>query len=229
MRVLVVEDEPKISAFILKGLQEEQYVVDAAFDGETGLDMALTMEYDLIVLDILLPRRDGVSVCRELRQVGVRTPVLMLTAKDAVDDRVAGLNSGADDYLVKPFAFKELVARLRALSRRPPEVQGIILRVADLVLDPIRHQVTRDGQPIELAPKEYNVLEYLVRHPNQVLTRTMIGEHIWNYDVYSESNVLDVYIRNLRRKLDDNFSVKLIHTVRGVGYKLSDAGGDDAL
>lgn len=230
MRVLVVEDEPKISAFILKGLEEEQYVVDAAFDGETGLDMALSVEYDIIVLDILLPRRDGVSVCRELREVGLRTPVLMLTAKDTVDDRVAGLDSGADDYLVKPFAFKELVARLRALARRPPAVQGTILQVGDLVLDPVNYQVTRGGELIELAPKEYNVLEYLMRHPNQVLTRMMIGEHIWNYDFYSESNVLDVYIRNLRRKLDDNFPVKLIHTVRGVGYKLSEAsGGDDAL
>lgn len=221
MRVLVVEDEPKIAAFIKRGLQEEHYAVDVASDGEEALDMAAAAEYDLIVLDILLPRLDGVSVCRELRQNGLRTPVLMLTAKDTVDDRVSGLDSGADDYLVKPFAFKELLARLRALARRPAAVQGTVLQVADLSLDTVSRQATRAEQPIGLTSKEYSLLEYLMRNKNQVLTRTMIAEHIWNYDFYNESNVVDVYIRNLRRKLDDDFPLKLIHTLRGVGYKLS--------
>lgn len=220
MRVLVVEDEPKIAAFIKRGLLEEHYAVDVASDGEEALDRAAAAEYDLIVLDILLPKLDGVSVCRELRENGLRTPVLMLTAKDTVDDRVSGLDSGADDYLVKPFAFKELLARLRALARRPPAVQGTVLRVADLTLDTVSHQATRAGRSIELTAKEYSLLEYLMRNKNQVLTRTMIAEHIWNYDFYNESNVVDVYIRNLRRKLDDDFPQKVIHTVRGVGYKL---------
>jgi heavy metal response regulator len=226
MRVLVVEDEPKISAFIRKGLEEEHYAVDVAGDGEEALDMVAAAEYDLIVLDILLPRLDGLSVCRELRRSGIRTPVLMLTAKDAVDDRVAGLDIGADDYLVKPFAFKELLARLRALTRRPPDVHGAVLELADLKLDTVAREARRGGQAVDLTPREYTLLEYLLRHPNQVLTRTMIAENIWGYDFYSESNVLDVFIRNLRRKLDDPYAVKLIHTIRGVGYKLSVGQGD---
>jgi heavy metal response regulator len=226
MRVLVVEDEPKISAFIRKGLEEEHYSVDVAGDGEEALDMAAAAEYDLIVLDILLPKLDGLSVCRELRQSGIRTPVLMLTAKDAVDDRVTGLDIGADDYLVKPFAFKELLARLRALTRRPPDVHGAVLELADLKLDTVSREARRGGQAVDLTPREYTLLEYMLRHPNQVLTRTMIAENIWGYDFYSESNVLDVYIRNLRRKLDDPYPVKLIHTIRGVGYKLSEGQAD---
>jgi heavy metal response regulator len=225
MRVLVVEDEPKIAAFIQKGLQEERYAVDVAHDGEEALDWVDVAEYDLIVLDILLPKRNGISVCRELRRRGVRTPILMLTAKDAVDDRVAGLDSGADDYLVKPFAFKELLARLRALARRPPEVQATVLQVSDLRLDTVSHQATRAGRPIELTPKEYSLLEFLMRHPRQVLSRTQIAEHVWNYDFYNQSNIVDVYIRYLRRKIDDGFAPQLIHTVRGVGYKLAE--GDD--
>jgi DNA-binding response OmpR family regulator len=177
----------------------------------------------------MLPRRDGISVCRELRRRGVRTPVLMLTAKDTVDDRVAGLDSGADDYLVKPFAFKELLARLRALARRPATVAGPVLQLADLSLDTVRHEATRAGRPIELTPTEYRLLEVLLRHRNQALSRTMIAEHVWSYDFYSESNVVDVYIRNLRRKLDEGHSPKLIHTVRGVGYKLAEHADDDAL
>ncbi len=221
MRVLVVEDEPKIASFIQKGLQEEHYAVDLAFDGEEALDWASMAEYDLIVLDILLPKRNGISVCRELRQRGIRAPILMLTAKDTVDDRVTGLDSGADDYLVKPFAFRELVARLRALARRPPEVHGPVLQVADLQLDTVNHRVTRAGRSIELTPKEYSLLEFLMRHPNQILSRTVIGEHVWNYDFYSQSNIVDVYIRYLRRKLDYGFTPPLIHTIRGVGYRLS--------
>ncbi len=229
MRVLVVEDEPKIAAFIQQGLQEEHYVVDLAADGEAALDLAAGVEYDLIVLDILLPKRDGLSVCRELRDDGVTTPVLMLTAKDTVDDRVTGLDSGADDYLVKPFAFKELLARLRALARRSPVVQGPVLQILDLTLDTIRHEVLRGGRRIELTPKEYSLLEYLLRHPQQVLSRTMIAERIGSYDFAGESNIVDVYIRNLRRKLDDPYPVKLIQTVRGLGYKVAEGGVDAAL
>jgi len=229
MRILVVEDEPKIAAFIQKGLQEEHHVVDVVGDGEEALAWATGTAYDLLVLDVLLPRRDGISVCRELRRRGVRTPVLMLTAKDTVDDRVAGLDSGADDYLVKPFAFKELLARLRALARRPPAMAGPVLQLADLRLDTARHEATRAGRPIELTPTEYRLLELLLRHQNQVLSRTMIAEQVWSYDFYSESNVVDVYIRNLRRKLDEGYSPKLIHTVRGVGYKLAEHADDDAL
>lgn len=227
MRVLVVEDEPKIAAFVQRGLQEELYVVDVARDGEVALEMVVVAEYDVIVLDILLPKRDGVSVCRELRQVGIKTPVLMLTAKDTVDDRVVGLDSGADDYLVKPFAFKELLARIRALLRRPPTMQSDVLQVADLVLDKVKHRVLRGERTIDLSPKEYSLIELLMRYRGQVLTRTMIAEHIWDYDFYSESNIVDVYVRNLRRKLDDSFQLKLIHTVRGVGYRLAETEGED--
>ncbi|MDQ2809352.1 MAG: response regulator transcription factor [Chloroflexota bacterium] len=229
MRILVVEDEPKIAAFIQRGLEEEQYVVDVVEDGETAVAWASVTPYDLLVLDILLPLRDGLSVCRELRRRGIRTPVLMLTAKDTVDDRVAGLDSGADDYLVKPFAFKELLARLRALARRTPALTGPVLSLADLQLDTVRHQATRAGRPIELTAKEYALLELLLRHPHQVLSRTLIAEHVWSYDFYSQSNVVDVYIRNLRRKLDDGYTPKLIHTVRGVGYKLTEESEDDTL
>ncbi len=223
MRVLVVEDEPKIAAFIRRGLQEEHYIVDVASDGEEALEMAAAGAYDLLVLDLLIPKLDGLDVCKELRQGGITTPVLMLTAKDTVDDRVSGLDSGADDYLVKPFAFKELLARLRALARRPSAVQGVVLQIGDLSLDTITHEIKRGGTEVHLSPKEYSLLEYLLRNPNQVLTRAMIAEHIWDYDFLSASNVVDVYIRNLRRKLDDDFHDKsFIHTVRGVGYKLSE-------
>jgi heavy metal response regulator len=226
MRVLVVEDEQKIAAFIQRGLQEEHYAVDVVADGEEALECAATTRYDLIVLDILLPGRDGFSICQELRRRDNRTPILMLTARDTVDDRVRGLDSGADDYLVKPFAFKELLARLRALARRPPAIQGTVLTVGDLTLDTVRHQAVRGGQAIELTAKEYRLLELLMRHRNQVLTRTIIAEHVWSYDFYSESNVVDVYIRNLRRKLDDGYATKLIQTVRGVGYRLGEGNAD---
>ncbi len=222
MRVLVVEDEPKIADFIRRGLQEELYIVDLASDGEKALEMAAASVYDLMVLDILLPRLDGLSLCKELRLGGITTPVLMLTAKDTVDDRVTGLDSGADDYLVKPFAFKELLARLRALARRPEVTHRMVLQIADLSLDTLTHEVKRGVTVINLSPKEYSLLRYLLRNPNQVLTRAMIAEHIWDYTFLSASNVVDVYIRNLRRKLDDNSPTKLIHTVRGVGYRLGE-------
>jgi DNA-binding response OmpR family regulator len=228
MRVLVVEDERKIAAYVKRGLEEQGYAVDAAYTGQEALDWADVVEFDLIVLDILLPQLDGVEVCRELRRRGVRTPILMVTARDAIDDRVAGLDAGADDYLVKPFAMRELLARLRALSRRAADApRSTLLRIADLELDTVTHRAQRSGQTIDLTAKEYAVLECLMRHPDGVLTRTLIAEHVWNYDVFNQSNVVDVYIRNLRRKLDDPFERKLIQTVRGAGYRISAGGASD--
>ena len=221
MRVLVVEDERRIADFICKGLSEQGYGVDVAYDGDEALHWVDVAEFDVIVLDVMLPVRDGIEVCRTLRERGQRTPILMLTARDAVEDRVRGLDSGADDYLVKPFAFAELMARLRALTRREPAVKGTALRVGDLVLDTTTREVSRDGGRMELTAKEYALLEHLMRHPNQVLTRTMIAEHVWNYDFENATNVIDVHIRNLRRKIDDPFPTKLIHTVRGAGYRIS--------
>lgn len=222
MRVLIVEDERKISAYVKRGLEEQGYAVDAAYTGTEALDFADAAPYDLILLDILLPEMDGLAVCRELRRKGNRTPVLMLTARDAIDDRVAGLDAGADDYLVKPFALKELLARLRALNRRSADVpKSPVLQLADLTLDTLTRRVKRGKKTIELAAKEYAVLECLLREPERVLTRTQIAEHVWNYDVFNQSNIVDVYIKNLRRKIDDGFEVKLIHTIRGAGYRLS--------
>jgi heavy metal response regulator len=225
MRVLVVEDERRIADFVRRGLTEEGYAVDVAVDGEEALAWPAVAEFDVIVLDVMLPARDGIDVCRTLRQRGVRTPVLMLTARDAVEDRVRGLDSGADDYLVKPFAFAELLARLRALTRREPAVLGAELRSGDLTLDTRTREAARGGRAIELTSREFALLEYLMRHPNQVLTRTMIAEHVWNYDFDNATNVIDVHVRNLRRKIDDPFDAKLIHTVRGAGYRISDRGG----
>jgi DNA-binding response OmpR family regulator len=196
--------------------------VDPVFNGRDALDWAEAATYDLIILDIMLPLVDGLTICRELRQRGDATPVLMLTAREDVDDRVNGLDAGADDYLVKPFAMKELLARLRALTRRASEQPKLpVLSFADLILDTRIHQVRRGEHIIPLAIKEFSVLECLLREPERVLTRTQIAEHVWNYDTFNQSNVVDVYIRNLRRKVDDPFEKKLIHTVRGVGYRLS--------
>ncbi len=224
MRLLIVEDEQRIAAFLDRGLKEEGYAVDVVYNGIDALDWAAAAEYDVIVLDVMLPGRDGYGVCRELRARGNRTPVLMLTAKDAVDDRVTGLDSGADDYLVKPFAFKELLARLRALTRRQSETRSTDLRVADLTLDTLTHTAQRGDRRIELTPKEYSLLEFLMRHPGRILSRTQIAEHVWDFDFLSESNVVDVYIRYLRRKIDDGFEPKLIKTVRGAGYLMSADG-----
>jgi len=228
MRILVVEDERKISAYIKRGLEEQGYAVDTVYNGREALEWAEAAPYDLMILDILLPEMDGISICRELRRRGLRTPVLMLTARDTVDDRVDGLDAGADDYLVKPFALKELLARLRALARRANDSpKSSLLQVADLSLDTLTHRVRRGSQAIELTAKEYAVLECLLREPERILTRTQIAEHVWNYDVYNQSNVVDVYIRNLRRKIDDGVDPKLIHTVRGAGYRLSIEDGDE--
>ena len=221
MRILVVEDERRIADFISRGLSEQGYAVDVAGDGEGALLWPDVAEFDVIILDIMLPARDGIDVCRTLRRRGMRTPILMLTARDAVEDRVRGLDSGADDYLVKPFAFAELLARVRALTRREPAATGTALGVGDLILDTTTRDVSRDGKRIELTTKEYALLEYLLRHRNQVLTRTMIAEHVWNYEFDNASNVIDVHVRNLRRKIDDPFETKLISTVRGAGYRIS--------
>lgn len=220
MRILVVEDERRIAAFIKRGLEEERYAIDVAYDGDEALDWVAVVDYDLIILDVLLPKKDGIEVCREMRDQGSQVPILMLTARDAIEDRVRGLDSGADDYLVKPFAFQELLARIRALLRRQSETKATRLRVGDLVLDTVAHQATRAGRVIELTAREYALLEFLMRHPGQVLSRTQIAEHVWDYDFYSTSNVVDVYIRYLRRKIDKDFDVKLIQTVRGTGYKI---------
>ncbi|HOO52321.1 MAG TPA: response regulator transcription factor [Alphaproteobacteria bacterium] len=222
MRILLVEDERKISAYVKRGLEEQGYAVDAAYTGQEALDWAASVEYDLVILDILLPELDGLSVCRELRKEGSRVPILMLTARDSIDDRVAGLDAGADDYLVKPFALKELLARMRALSRRSNESpKTTLLQIADLTLDTLTHKVKRGGKVISLANKEFAVLECLMREPERVFSRTQIAEHVWNYDVFNQSNVVDVYIRNLRRKIDDPFELKLLHTIRGSGYRIS--------
>ncbi len=220
VRVLVVEDEPGVSSFIRQGLTEAGYAVDIAADGEEGVAYALAAEYDLMVVDIMLPKRDGLSLLREIRSEGVKTPVLLLTARDAIDDRVKGLDAGADDYLVKPFAFQELLARIRALLRRPPLQTGSILRASDLEMDLTTRQVWRAGKAISLTPREFSLLEMLLRHPNQVLSRTQILEHVWNFNFYGSSKVVDVYIGYLRRKIDSGFASPLIHTVRGVGYVL---------
>ena len=225
MRILLVEDERKISAYVRRGLEEDGYAVDAAFTGPEALRYAGKAEYDAVVLDILLPEMDGIAVCRELRKQGVGAAVLMLTARDTIDDRVAGLDAGADDYLVKPFAMKELLARLRALARRTVETPRTpVLTIGDLSLDPASHRVTRGSRNIVLSAREFAILEHLMRNTGLVLTRTMITEHVWDYDVFHQSNAIDVYIRNLRRKMDDDFEPKLIQTIRGVGYRLSADG-----
>lgn len=222
MTILVVEDEIKITRFIKKGLEMEHYTVDVAYDGKEGLEKAEINSYDLIILDIMLPKMDGVEVCKKLRENKVETPIIMLTARDTVDDRVRGLDAGADDYLVKPFAFGELVARIRALLRREKTIKTTKLQVSDLTLDPATHEVFRGEKEVQLSSKEYRLLDYMMRRPGLVCTRTMIGEHIWGYNFTDDSNVIDVYISYLRRKIDSGFKSRLIHTVRDVGYKIQD-------
>ncbi len=222
MKILVVEDEQRVAQFIQKGLKEEGHAVDVAHDGEEGEYLGEINEYDLIILDVMLPKKNGFEVCRELRERGVGSPVLMLTARDAVEDKVRGLDAGADDYLTKPFAFEELLARVRALLRRASESKSPILKIADLELDPMSRRVTRAGQPIRLTTKEYALLEYMMRNPGQVLSRTRIGEHVWDMNFDPESNVIDVYVSHLRNKVDKGFEPPLIHTLRGQGYMLTD-------
>ena len=220
MRILVVEDEEKVASFIRKGLEEEHYAVDLALEGTEGLHLAETNPYDLIVLDLMLPGLDGFQFVRRLREEGIDTPILILTARDSVESKVRGLDLGADDYLTKPFAFAELLARVRALLRRGKPHTPPVLRVADLTLDPAARRVTRAGKVIELTPKEFALLEYLMRHAGRVLTRTMILEHVWDQNFDSYTNVVDVYINYLRKKIDHGFEPRLIHTVRSVGYVL---------
>lgn len=218
MRILVVEDEKKVARFIQQGLEEEHYAVDAAQDGESGAQMAETQTYDLIILDVMLPGMDGVEVTRRLRASGVLTPILMLTAKTTTEDKVAGLDSGADDYLTKPFAFAELLARVRSLLRRGSMEKSAILTIADLELDTITHKARRGSRIIDLTAKEYALLEYFLRNKDRVLSRTIISEHIWDYNFDTGTNLIDVYVSHLRNKIDSGFEKKLIHTVRGVGY-----------
>ena len=221
MRILVVEDNHRLSTSLKMNLAHEGYSVDTAYDGQEGQDLAELTPYDLIILDVLLPAKDGFEVCRDLRRRRIHTPILLLTARDSVDDRVQGLDCGADDYLVKPFAMRELLARLRALLRRQQPYQPGRLEMGSLIVDPITHSVERAGKPIDLTPKEFALLEFMLHHPNQVVTREMIEQHIWNYDFECESNVIDVYVRRLRRKIDEPFAVKLLTTVRGIGYRLT--------
>jgi heavy metal response regulator len=220
MRILVVEDEKKVAGFMKKGLGEEGYAVDVAGDGREGLTMALDGVYDLIILDINLPKMDGLSVLREFRQSRGKTPVLLLTVRAAIEDKVLGLDTGADDYLAKPFAFQELLARIRALLRRRGEIGPPRLQAADLTLDPARRVVSRGAERIDLSTKEFALLDYFMRNPGRVLTRTMIAEHVWDYDFDPMSNIIDVYVNYLRKKIDTGREPKLIHTVRGVGYVL---------
>jgi heavy metal response regulator len=220
MRLLVVEDEKKVASFIKRGLEEEGYAVDVARDGEEGFNMALDRVHDLVILDIGLPKKDGLQLLQDLRKQKIPTPVLLLTVRATIEDKVIGLDSGADDYLAKPFAFQELVARVRALLRRRAEAGPAVLRVADLVLDPARRSVVRGGEKIDLTTKEFALLDYLMRNPGRVLTRTMIIEHVWDYDFDTMTNVVDVYVNYLRKKIDSGRDLKLIHTVRGVGYML---------
>jgi DNA-binding response OmpR family regulator len=222
MRILVVEDEHKIAQSLKKGLEQESFAVDLAFTGDEGYDLATTEEYDLIILDLLLPGMSGIDICRSLREKQIHTPILMLTAKGQIEDKVMGLNSGADDYLTKPFAFEELLARVKALGRRPKDTVGTKLIFDDLSLDTLSYQVKRGSESIQLSAKEYALLEYLLRHPNQVITKDQIISHVWDYDADILPNTVEVYIGYLRNKIDKPFpkNKALINTIRGFGYRL---------
>lgn len=222
MRILVVEDEKKIAGFIRRGLKEENYSVDIAYDGEEGHFLAKTNEYDLIILDLMLPKLDGLTLCRKLRAEHAAAPIIMLTAKDTVKDKVAGLNAGANDYLAKPFAFEELLARVRAALRGKETSEPTRLEVADLEMDLLAHRVIRAGREIDLSNKEYALLEYLMRNAGAVVTRTMIAEHVWDLNFDTFTNVIDVYINYLRNKIDRGFKAPLLQTVRGRGYTLKE-------
>lgn len=222
MRILIIEDEPKTAGYLRKGLEETGFVVDWASRGDDGLHIALTQEYDLVVLDVMLPERDGWSILKTLRASGKQLPVLFLTARDAVQDRVKGLELGADDYLIKPFAFSELLARVRSILRRGPTRKPEVLIIADLELDLIQHRAARSGRRLDLTAKEFALLSLLARRQGEVLSRTLIAEQVWDMHFDSDTNVVDVAVRRLRRKVDDPFPLKLIHTVRGSGYVLEE-------
>jgi len=222
MRILLVEDEEKVSRFIVRGLEAERFAVDAIFDGTSGLDFATTYSYDLIILDLMLPGLSGTEALRRIRQINNSVPILVLTARDAVADKVENFEAGADDYLTKPFAFAELLVRVKALLRRGAVVRSSLLRIADLELDRLSQQVRRAGQRIDLTSKEYALLEYLMANAGRVLSRTMIIEHVWDESFDGLTNIVDVYVRHLRNKIDEPHEKKLIRTVRGVGYVISD-------
>jgi DNA-binding response OmpR family regulator len=222
LRLLVVEDEPSLLNIITKRLKEEGYGVDSAKDGREGENYISSAEYDCIILDIMIPFQDGLTLLRKIRAKNISAPVLLLTAKDSIDDRVTGLDSGADDYLVKPFSFDELLARVRAMLRRHKDKKNTTLSVGDLEMDTITREVQRGGKTIELTSKEYSILEYFLRNKNRVLTKSQIAEHVWNYDFEYNSNIVEVYVRYLRRKMDEEFENKLIHTIRGGGYVIKD-------
>jgi len=222
MHILIIEDEKKTTAYLQKGLTEQGFTVNVSNDGEEGLLLASTVDYDLIILDVMMPLRDGWSVLQELRRSGKLTPVLFLTARDSIDDRVKGLELGADDYLVKPFAFVELLARIRSILRRGPVRQTEQLGVADLMLDAVRHKAFRNNQRLDLSPKEFALLSLFLQRPGEVLTRTLIAEQVWDVHFDSDTNIVDVAVRRLRQKIDDPFPQKLLHTVRGVGYVLEE-------
>ncbi len=222
MRILVVEDEKKVSSFIKKGLEEESYAVDAAFDGEEGLNLATQGNYDLIILDVMLPKMDGLQLLEKLRAKRIPTPVMLLTARDTIEDRVKGLDTGADDYLPKPFAFTELLARVRALLRRASNSRAAVLKVDNLTLDPVSREVKRTGKKIDLTAKEYALLEFFMRNVGKILTRTVISEHVWDMNFDSSTNIVDVYVNHLRNKIELPGEKKLLHTVRGVGYVLKE-------
>ena len=220
MRLLIVEDDPKVAAALKKGLKEEGYAVDVCSDGEEAIAAARVSEYDLILLDLRLPGKDGWTVCRELRTNNVLTPILMLTAFDSVEDKVKGLRAGADDYLTKPFSFEELLARVQALLRRAQDYRSPLLEIEDLILDPVKKKVTRSGRAISLTAKEYALLEYLMRNAGRMVTPTMIMEHVWDANFETSSNVVNVYINHLRAKIESDQGPRLIRTVRGMGYEL---------
>lgn len=222
MRILVIEDEKKVADFIRRGLKEEGYAVDTASDGENGLLQAMEIDYDLILLDLMLPVLDGISLCKKLRENNIQTPLIMLTAKDSVKDKVRGLDSGADDYLTKPFSFEELLARIRALLRKERSHRSTRLQAGDLVLDLVSHKVWRGKDEIMLTAKEYALLEYFMRNAGTIITRTMISEHVWDINFDTFTNVIDVYVNYLRNKIDKGQSRKLIHTIRGRGYILKE-------
>jgi heavy metal response regulator len=222
MRILIVEDDKKVAGFLQKGLREEQYAVDVCRDGKEAVYEAEVHSYDVIILDIMLPGKDGFTICRELRENDVLTPILMLTAKDSLEDKISGLSTGADDYLTKPFSFEELLARIRALLRRSQDYKTGSLKAADLELDPLRHTVQRAGKPITLSGKEYALLEYLLRNKGIVLSQSKIIDHVWDRNYDGTSNLINVYINHLREKIDKEAEVKLIKTIRGQGYKIDE-------